>query len=190
MVEHADVRVRCHCIVTISVLHTIVCMLVRFKIIMRRKRKVFYGSLRIQVCICIDKDSSQVTTKPVQLLTFKEEKLVWGRGGLHKYNLKLKQGSYWSERYLHLIQSIMWSVSQSMQYKTPNGLHSYHSKGPQSSAYWFCYQPSKTETILGNQMWEKNNMEVWPVLSPDDPKDLSRSQGNRSCRTCSSAPGR
>lgn len=120
----------------------------------------------------------------------RRKSLCGGGGGLHKYNLKLKQGSYWSERYLHLIQSIMWSVSQSMQYKTPNGLHSYHSKGPQSSAYWFCYQPSKTETILGNQMWEKNNMEVWPVLSPDDPKDLSRSQGNRSCRTCSSAPGR
>lgn len=112
-------------------------------------------------------------------------------GGLHKYNLKLKQGSYWSERYLHLIQSIMWSVSPSMQYKTPNGLPSYHHrKGPQSSAYWFCYQPSKTETILRNQTWEKNNMEVWPVRSPGDPKDISRSQGNRSCRTCSSAPGR
>lgn len=60
---------------------------------------------------------------------------MWG-GGLHKYNLKLKQESYWSERYFHLIQSIMWSVSQSMQYNSPNGLHSYHhSKGPQSSAY-------------------------------------------------------
>jgi len=193
MVEHADVRLSCDCIVIISVLHTIVCILVRFKIIIRRKRKVFYDSLRIEVCICIDKDSSQVTTKPVdksvQLLTFKDEKFVW-RKGLHKYHLKLKQGSYWSERYLHLIQSRMWSVSLCNIRVQMVFTVTTTAKGHNPAHTLVLLPTIKTGNYTGNQMWEKNNVEVWPVLSPDDPTDISRSQGNRSCRTCSSAPGR